>query len=53
LPAPASARSFASLRGFARGTARADYQDMATVETIVAFALIFATMSRIFVTPKP
>jgi hypothetical protein len=24
----------------------------ATVETVVAFALIFATMSRIFVSPK-
>jgi hypothetical protein len=53
LPAPASARSFASLHGFSRGTARADSRHMATVETIVAVALIFATMSRIFVTPKP
>jgi hypothetical protein len=53
LPAPASARSFASLGRFSRGTACADSPGMATVETIVAFALIFATMSRIFVAPKP
>jgi hypothetical protein len=35
-----------------RGTGRAEAHVMATVETIVAFALIFATMSRIFVSPK-
>jgi hypothetical protein len=42
-------------RGPARffpGTGRAEALGMATVETIVAFALIFATMSRMFVTPK-
>jgi hypothetical protein len=36
-----------------RGTPHAESPGMATVETIVAFALIFATMSRMFVVPKP
>jgi hypothetical protein len=48
-----SGRGFARLHRFARGTGRAEAQGMATFETIVAFALIFATMSRMFVPPKP